>query len=586
MSDLAKRLEACSKRVGVDEPFELDRQWYQKLSEKRFKPITLDQARSLQNGPQTPRTSQIAALPPNTHKLEPAFGAQLSNTQFTHRRDAGSVATTTEAQNLPLRPYSKLSYQDDDGQQANALSLSEGLFATKLPRHELPAKQSTTTAARSSSVLIPEANKRATPTIRAAPRSSASNLSRSHEERHKAVPTPKRAADDDSDSKFAVLEDEFTERAMFLADNAELLKTDLGVLLEEAVSQVLDHDVSAARQCMQSLVILQLCQKVRPERLEAQVQAMDARDTDLGKKFLELYTNLAKHVQELAKKQSGKPRRRQTVSGTQADSSRSVRQPSDDTQRLRQQARPGYSAEASRVDERTPQDEALDEPDSWLDNISQRVAKTSAMRISIDNFEGERMKRLSPHYKVPENGARFFVQGRVFALLWHESEGQRPQRKGDETDELTAPEDADNLGKNRVKGSYGVIIFSHIRRMVVIKNRKGYCWCLPVGSYGGLGLKKKGLKREEIDAHAIIHDSRIDANPLTGEPTTTKRPIAVDLAPGQELSKASRLHFAKPCSVEWNTRVMDVSKVRADCIPALVGNAHYELFGDLPLSQS
>lgn len=313
---------------------------------------------------------------------------------------------------------------------------------------------------------------------------------------------------------------------------------------------------------------------------------MDARDTDLGKKFLELYTNLAKHVQELAKKQSGKPRRRQTVSGTQADSSRSVRQPSDDTQRLRQQARPGYSAEASRVDERTPQDEALDEPDSWLDNISQRVAKTSAMRISIDNFEGERMKRLSPHYKVPENGARFFVQGRVFALLWHESEGQRPQRKGDETDELTAPEDADNLGKNRVKGSYGVIIFSHIRRMVVIKNRKGYCWCLPVGSYGGLGLKKKGLKREEIDAHAIIHDSKIDATPLTGEPTTTKRPIAVDLAPGQELSKASRLHFAKPCSVEWNTRVMDVGKVRADCIPALVGNVHYELFGDLPLSQS
>lgn len=48
---------------------------------------------------------------------------------------------------------------------------------------------------------------------------------------------------------------------MFLADNAELLKTDLGVLLEEAVSQVLDHDVSAARQCMQSLVILHSVKK-------------------------------------------------------------------------------------------------------------------------------------------------------------------------------------------------------------------------------------------------------------------------------------------------------------------------------------
>lgn len=147
----------------------------------------------------------LNCLTPSTWILR-KVGPTLKVFRFTHRRDAGSVATTAEAQNLPLRPYSKLSYQDDDGQQANALSLSEGLFATKLPRHELPAKQSTTTAARSSSVLIPEANKRATPTIRAAPRSSASNLSRSHEKRHKAVPTPKRAADDDSDSKFAVLE--------------------------------------------------------------------------------------------------------------------------------------------------------------------------------------------------------------------------------------------------------------------------------------------------------------------------------------------------------------------------------------------
>ena len=190
------------------------------------------------------------------------------------------------------------------------------------------------------------------------------------------------------------------------------------------------------------------------------------------------------------------------------------------------------------------------------------------------------MRKLSPSYKVPDNGARFFVQGRVFALLWHESEGQPLPRKSEETDELTAPEDADNLGRNRVKGSFGVIIFSHGRCFVVIMNRKGYCWCLSVGLYRGLGLKKKGLKQEEIDAHAIIYDYRLGPIPLKNEPRTTKRPIAVDMAAGQELSKASRLHFAKPCSVEWNTRVMDVGKVRPECIAALIGNAHLELFGD------
>ena len=92
-------------------------------------------------------------------------------------------------------------------------------------------------------------------------------------------------------------------------------------------------------------------------------------------------------------------------------------------------------------------------------------------------------------------------------------------------------------------------------------------------------MKKPGFKKEQIRAHAIIHDRKYPATPLDDEPKTFKDSIAVRMADGESLSSASRLHYGKPYVVEWNTRVKEVGQVDKSSIPALLADAAVELLG-------
>lgn len=172
---------------------------------------------------------------------------------------------------------------------------------------------------------------------------------------------------------------------------------------------------------------------------------------------------------------------------------------------------------------------------------------------------------LNPKYYKRPDAKKFFVKGRVFALLWHQSAGQ--SRSGLELSEA----------QYSTTGKFGERVFSHIQRMAVVRERHGYCICVPINTYNGNGVLKRGLTDKECRAHSIIHSS--DKNPAckAGERALmTKKPIMVNMAnPEQKLDEMSRIHFGKAHTVEWNVKVMNVGKVSPDSLANFMG--YYQL---------
>jgi hypothetical protein len=178
-------------------------------------------------------------------------------------------------------------------------------------------------------------------------------------------------------------------------------------------------------------------------------------------------------------------------------------------------------------------------------------------------------EELDPRYHRRVDAKSFFVPGRVFALLWHESAGD------------SKPGSMWSFGAHTTRGRFGETIFSHIRRMVVVKERHGYCVCIPINTYGGQGVLKHGLSSSERQAHAVIYSSNTspEISRKEGE-LITKSPIAVDMASAeQKLNSMSRLNFGRPSTVEWNVKVMNIGMVNQKSMPLLMGYFRKEMNG-------
>lgn len=167
-------------------------------------------------------------------------------------------------------------------------------------------------------------------------------------------------------------------------------------------------------------------------------------------------------------------------------------------------------------------------------------------------------ERLDPTYHLQRNARNFFNRGRVFAFLMHEPKGQTPLKA-----------DAGNEDPRSVTtGPKGEKIYSALRKMAVIRQRHGYCICVPINSYRSKSLGNKNMSMREMQAHAIVYSSRQSVpNPLQGDPHFVKKPIAVDLAPGQALDAFSRIHFGKTWSVEWNVKVKNIGHISDASMP-------------------
>ncbi|KAJ5467820.1 hypothetical protein N7475_005572 [Penicillium sp. IBT 31633x] len=85
----------------------------------------------------------------------------------------------------------------------------------------------------------------------------------------------------------------------------------------------------------------------------------------------------------------------------------------------------------------------------------------------------------------------FFRVGRVFAMLWHENAGPKKT-----VDSGRAPSYRITAGK------FQELIYSTIRRMIVVKEQNGCCWCVPILTYNRKGVAKKSIDRSK---HAVVY---------------------------------------------------------------------------------
>jgi hypothetical protein len=249
--------------------------------------------------------------------------------------------------------------------------------------------------------------------------------------------------------------------------------------------------------------------------------------------------------------------------------------PRDDQDRFRNHGQAGNRPNISptlrqtATRRRSTLDSVDEHPDPDLQSQSTSQAGDTSIadpnQLDIRGNGGEH-EELDHRYRKRNDARRFFVIGRVFAMLFHEGAGDT---KGGHLSQAVQFK----VGWDKNKGKYNQEVYSHIRRMVVVRERHGYCWCIPINTYNRQGVAKKGLSPQDRKAHCVIHMDNTDpATDQREQGLMTKKPIAVTAANlEQKLHHMSRLNFGKVYSVEWNVKVMDVGKVNADSMAAFTG---------------
>ncbi|KAJ5795974.1 uncharacterized protein N7518_004514 [Penicillium psychrosexuale] len=178
-----------------------------------------------------------------------------------------------------------------------------------------------------------------------------------------------------------------------------------------------------------------------------------------------------------------------------------------------------------------------------------KVQKSLEPAYVIPGSSGEH-DTLDPRYKRQSDPRRFFRVGRVFSMLWHENAGWHGTIVSEKLPPSSSP---------FTRGKYQEPIYSSIRRMVVVKEQKGCCWCVPITTYSGQGVAKAGVDRSK---HAVIHMRGDRPRTVKSEPRMAKEPLEVDPArPDQKLDCMSRVNFGKVYTVEHNVKVLPVGKI-------------------------
>lgn len=158
----------------------------------------------------------------------------------------------------------------------------------------------------------------------------------------------------------------------------------------------------------------------------------------------------------------------------------------------------------------------------------------------------------------------FFSKGRVFLILWVEPAGEAAGSV------ITTEEPSDQA---ITIGAFNERVFSKVRRFVIIRDGENYCSALPIATYGGKGVGKRGVKKSE---HAIIYTNReppgpkTHENPQRGEAGMRPTPIKVTPdEPTEALDPMSRIDFGKVHTIQHNIKVRPFGNVHPSSMAAL-----------------
>jgi hypothetical protein len=168
---------------------------------------------------------------------------------------------------------------------------------------------------------------------------------------------------------------------------------------------------------------------------------------------------------------------------------------------------------------------------------------------------------LFPDFTIRPQPTRFFAVGRVFRVLCSEP--------------AAGASIVTSWEPGVVINHRGERAFSKVRRFVVIRTGTSYCTALPINTYGGEGVARRGVNKSQ---HVIVF-SRGPApppparneQPGRGERGMRPVPICVDPdSPVEHLDIMSRLNLAGITTVNYDVKVRSVGMVNAQSMDSLI----------------
>lgn len=194
---------------------------------------------------------------------------------------------------------------------------------------------------------------------------------------------------------------------------------------------------------------------------------------------------------------------------------------------------------------------------SQVDNGRLRLpnAREPGINIGVESITST----LSPSFKARSH--EFFGVGRVFQVLWSVPAG----------DTSSVP----SWDSGIVLDEYEKRVFSKVRSFVVIRAAGDHCNALPINSYGGRGVAKRGVKKSE---HVIVFSRGSEPpqparseKPRRGEQGMLSMPIRIDPdSQGDHLNSMARLNLAGVTTVHHSIKAKSVGKVNDRSLPALL----------------
>jgi hypothetical protein len=348
----------------------------------------------------------------------------------------------------------------------------------------------------------------------------------------------------------------------FVLENPKVMDVNATLFLQSAVASLRAGLIQNTESYVEKAVLISECSNLSSRGLRDYLQDL-VRDPevrrDFDNTFNEAYKKIRKRVEEsgptsssLATETTSAASRRSDIAasrflGTSPD--REPYRPLTSTH----SARPTFS-EYSTTSKTGSGDRHRTDSRSRPYFDEENPRPRSPPRIDVQGTTGDE-EELDPRYKKRRDARDFFSEGRVFATLAH------VKAEGEET--------SDSDVKFVKKNIYGEKVYRYVRQMVVVEQRERYCWCLPISTYNGFGVAKRGMTMADRQKHTIVYDNSRKPTRGKDEVDLVKKPIAVVMAPKQKLDPFSRLNFGQRISVEFNVKVMNVGKVHSDSMPYL-----------------
>jgi hypothetical protein len=157
--------------------------------------------------------------------------------------------------------------------------------------------------------------------------------------------------------------------------------------------------------------------------------------------------------------------------------------------------------------------------------------------------------------------SKFFFEGRVFSIIMNETAGANSTANMNDY--------YSNPSLNAVKYKNN-IVFTQVRRFVVVRTKREFCYACPIFTYSGKATTKKGVRPAE---HGVAYSWGTEPRLVPGEVGIKKASIAIVMAKDvPELEPASRIYYGIQHPIQYNLKVKEIGYVPQTHVPTLIGN--------------